>query len=173
VSAESPQISFRAATIADAESLARGVVDGVEGYRDFAPDGWSPPSLATEAEHLRERLADAEVWCLLAEADGEVVGQITVLPAARAARPVDDPRLAHLSNIFVRQDMWGGGVARALHEAGVEAARGRGFTEMRLFCAVGQARARRFYEREGWVPEGEEFHDPVPGLVLLEYRLAL
>ena len=68
-------ISFRAATVADAEALARGVVEGVEGYRAFAPPEWSPPALATEIEHLQERLADDEVWCLLAEVGGEVVGQ--------------------------------------------------------------------------------------------------
>jgi GNAT superfamily N-acetyltransferase len=163
-------ISFRAATLADAEALAHGVVDGVEGYRAFAPPDWSPPSLASEIEHLRERLADEQVWCLLAEAGGEVVGQITVLPAARAGRPLDEPGLAHLSNIFVREDLWGSGLARELQAAGVEAARAHGFTAMRLFVAAGQARARRFYEREGWVRVGEEFYDPVPGLVLLEYR---
>jgi GNAT superfamily N-acetyltransferase len=163
-------ISFRAATLADAEALAHGVVDGVEGYRAFAPPDWSPPSLASEIEHLRERLADEQVWCLLAEVDGEVVGQITVLPAARAGRPLDEPGLAHLSNIFVREDLWGSGLARELQAAGVEAARAHGFTAMRLFVAAGQARARRFYEREGWVRVGEEFYDPVPGLVLLEYR---
>ena len=168
-----PPISFRAATVADAGSLARGVVAGVEGYRAFAPDGWAPPSLTGEVEHLHERLADEQVWCLLAEAGGEVVGQITVLPASRAPRAVDEPALAHLSNIFVREDMWGSGLARALQAAGVEAARERGFTQMRLFVAVGQARARRFYEREGWVPTGDEFFDPVPGLQLVEYRLAL
>jgi GNAT superfamily N-acetyltransferase len=168
-----PQPSFRAATPADAENLARAVVDGVEDYRSFAPPGWTPPSLAGEVEHLHALLGDDQAWCLLAEADGELVGQVTVLPAARAARPVDDPALAHLSNIFLRRDRWGSGLAGALHAAAVDAARERGFTEMRLFTAAGQARARRFYEREGWVRAGVEFHDPVPNLVLIEYRLAL
>ena len=133
--------AFRAAAPADAEELARAVVDGVEDYRSFAPPGWAPPSLAGEIEHLHALLGDEHVWCLLAEADGELVGQVTVLPAARAARPVDDPALAHLSNIFVRRDRWGTGLAGALHTAAVEAARERGFTEMRLFTAAGQARA--------------------------------
>ena len=44
---------------------------------------------------------------------------------------------------------------------------------MRLFTPVGHGRARRFYEREGWVPAGEEFHDAGPDLVLIEYRYAL
>ena len=44
---------------------------------------------------------------------------------------------------------------------------------MRLFTPAGQARARRFYEREGWVQAGAEFHEPALGLALVEYRYAL
>jgi GNAT superfamily N-acetyltransferase len=161
---------LRAAGAADAERLARLVVDGVQDYRSFAPSGWTPPSLADEVEHLHELLPDPHVWCLLAERDGELVGEVTVLPAARAARPVDDPALAHLRSLFVRSDFWGTGLASALNAAAVAAARERGFAQLRLFTPAGQRRARRFYEREGWKPVGDEFHDPGPGLVLVEYR---
>ena len=44
---------------------------------------------------------------------------------------------------------------------------------MRLFTPAPQARARRFYEREGWAAVGDEFHDPGPNLVVIEYRRAL
>jgi hypothetical protein len=36
----------------------------------------------------------------------------------------------------------------------------------------GQARARRFYEREGWQAAGELFDNPL-GLLLVEYRRGL
>jgi hypothetical protein len=52
-------------------------------------------------------------------------------------------------------------------------ARERGSARMRLFTPAGHGRARRFYEREGWVPAGEEFHAAGPNLVLIEYRYAL
>ncbi len=39
--------------------------------------------------------------------------------------------------------------------------------------AAGQARARRFYEREGWVPVSDPFDDPIPGLTMIEYRYTL
>jgi GNAT superfamily N-acetyltransferase len=113
------------------------------------------------------------VWCLFAESGGRVVGQITVLPAARAARPADDAALAHVRNLFVDREFWGMGLASALHDAAVQAARERGFAQMRLFTPAAQRRARRFYEREGWVQVGEEFHDPAPGLVFVEYRYTL
>lgn len=166
-------IHLRRATIADAEPLARGVLDGVEDYPSFAPPGWTAPSLDAEIEHLRESLADEDVCCLIADSGGDVVGQITVLPAAGAPHPVDDASLGHISNLFVRRDRWGAGLARDLHRAVLEAAGERGFTELRLFVAAGQARARRFYEREGWLPAGDPFDDPIPGLTMIEYRYTL
>lgn len=166
-------LRLRRATSEDAPSLARGVIDGVADYPAFAPPDWRPPALADETRHLAAVLADERVHCVIAERDGAVVGQVTVMPAEQAAHPVPDPRLAHLSNLFVDRSEWGSGLAVALTRAAADAARERGFGELRLFVAEGQARARRFYEREGWRPRGDAWHDPVPGLRMLEYRMPL
>jgi GNAT superfamily N-acetyltransferase len=166
-------IRLRRATIADAESLVGGFIEGVADYPSFAPPGWTAPSFDAELKHLRGALADPEVCCLIAESEGALVGQITILPAARAPHPVADPSLAHISNLFVRRDHWGAGLATDLHRAALEVATARGVRELRLFVAAGQARARRFYEREGWLPEGDPFDDPVPGLTMIEYRYRL
>jgi len=166
-------IQLRRASVADARALAEGVIEGVADYPAFAPPGWSAPSLEAEVAHLQSSLADDAVYCVVAERDGAVVGQITLLAAARAPHAVDDPRLAHVSNLFVRRDHWGGGLARELHAAAMDVARDGGFTQLRLFVAEGQGRARRFYEREGWQPAGEPFDDPVPGLTMIEYRRAV
>jgi GNAT superfamily N-acetyltransferase len=163
-------IRLRRATAADAEALARGVIEGVEDYPSFAPPGWTAPSFDAERTHLRATLSDPDVWCLVAESGGALVGQITMLSAARAPHPVEDPSLAHISNLFVRRDHWGTGLASDLHRAALEQAAARGFTELRLFVAAGQTRARRFYEREGWEPASDEFEDPTPGLTMIEYR---
>jgi GNAT superfamily N-acetyltransferase len=163
----------RPATAADAEALARGVIDGVAEYPAFAPAGWTGPDLDGELAHAREVVSRPDAHCLVAEVDGEVVGQITVVPAASGPRPVDDPGLGHLSNLMVRRDHWGSGAARALHAAIVQDSRARGMTALRLFVAAGQARARRFYEREGWRPVTEPAFDPIPGLDMVEYRLTL
>jgi GNAT superfamily N-acetyltransferase len=171
--ARDDSICIRRATRSDAESLARRVVEGVEDYPSFAPPGWTAPSLEAELEHLRELLAAPHVCCLVAESEGRLLGQITFLPAARAPHAVEDSSLAHISNLFVRRECWGAGLATDLHRAAVEAAAARGFTKLRLFVAAGQARARRFYEREGWVPAGDPFDDPVPGLTMIEYRYEL
>jgi GNAT superfamily N-acetyltransferase len=167
-----PEDAFelRRATAADAEALARGAVEGVEDYPAFAPPGWSGPSYDHELAETRVLLADPDYHCLVAEAEGAVVGQVTVVPAATAVRPVPDPSLAHLRNLYVARARWGSGLAAALLEAAETDARERGFAAMRLFVAEGQARARRFYGREGWAPQGEPFLDPAPGLPMVEYR---
>ena len=166
-------IRIRRATRDDAEALALGVVEGVEDYPSFAPPGWTAPSFQAELEHVRDALADADVYCLVAEAGSGLVGQISLLPGARAPYPVDDSSLAHISNLVVRRDYWGAGLASALHRAALEAADARGFTELRLFVAAGHARARRFYEREGWLPVSDPFADPIWGLTFIEYRYRL
>jgi GNAT superfamily N-acetyltransferase len=164
---------IRRATSADAEPLALGVIQGVEDYPSFAPPGWTGPSFEAELKHVREALADPDVCCLVAESGGGLLGQITLMPAMRAPHSVDDSSLAHISNLFVRRDHWGVGLAFDLHRAALEAAGARGFTQLRLFVAAGQARARRFYEREGWLPASDPFDDPIPGLTMIEYRYRL
>ena len=166
-------IRFRRATSADAEPLARGVLDGVADYPAFAPDGWTGPSFEDELAHHRDDLTKEHVHCIVAERDGQLLGQITVVPAALAPHPVEDPELGHVRNLFVARGEWGSGLAGRLHAAVVEAARGLGMTALRLYVAEGQARARRFYEREGWRAAGEPYHDPAPGLRMVEYRLPI
>ena len=158
---------------ADADALARGAVEGVADYVAFAPPGWAPPELPAELVSTQVVLADPDFHCFVAELAGTVVGQVTVVPAAKAARPVDDPKLAHLRNLSVAREQWGSGLATALLRAAEDDARSRGFTALRLFVAEGQARARRFYGREGWEPAGEPFFDAVPGLSMVEYRRPL
>ena len=124
-------------------------------------------------EGLAARLDLPTVWGLLAEHDAEVAGYVTLLPAADSRKPVDDPGLAHFWMLFVRARWWGTGLARRLHAAACEAAAARGFTAMRLYTPAEQARARRFYEREGWSAAGEPYADPELGLTIVEYRRPL
>ena len=140
---------LRRATTEDAAALARGVVEGVADYPAFAPAGWTGPSFEDELAHHREDLGEAHFHCIVAELDGAIVGQITVVPAARAPRAVGDPALGHVRNLFVDRSQWGSGLATRLHTAVVDAARELGFAELRLFVAEGQARARRFYGAGG------------------------
>jgi GNAT superfamily N-acetyltransferase len=166
-------LTFRTATPDDAARMAVLVVEGFETYRAFAPATWRPPTAEHETVIMERGLGRPDVWSMLAEHGGDLVGHAAVLPAAAARRPVADARLAHLWYLFVRPAWWGSGLASRLHDAAVSAARASGFTAMRLFTPAGQQRARRFYEREGWVLVDAPTFDEGFGLGLAEYRLAL
>jgi GNAT superfamily N-acetyltransferase len=161
--------ALRLATPADAGEMAENLIDGFESYRDFAPPGWEPPTLEHELRIISEQLGHPDVWGLLAAADGEPAGHVSLMPASRSRDPVDDPHLAHFWHLFVRRSHWGTGLARDLHAAAVAEAARRSYTTLRLATPAGQARARRFYEREGWTVSRPEI-DTGLGIPLVEYR---
>jgi GNAT superfamily N-acetyltransferase len=160
------------AKLEDAEAVGACVAVGFEGYRGFAPRGWRPPDAASQVAHFRRLFESGRMWSLLAESEDELAGQVSFVPAAASPVPVDDAALAHLSGLFVGERWWGSGLAGDLHARALAEASARGFTAMRLFTPTGQARARRFYEREGWVTGTLEF-DLAGGLPAIEYRREL
>jgi GNAT superfamily N-acetyltransferase len=166
-------VSFRTSTPADAPEIARTLELAFDSYRDIAPPGWSPPPV--EEDPIRVRLRNPAVWCQVAQLDRTLVGHVALTPASlHASYPIDDPTLAHLWQMFVRREHWGSGIATALHDAVLDEARRRGYTEFRLYTPAKQLRARGFYEREGWRMVGDPFaEETLGGMELVEYRRPL
>lgn len=164
--------TYRPAAPDDAAAIAALVVECFRAYVSFAPDGWAPPGddAARElAEELGRRLAGS-AWGFVAEDGDALAGVATLLPAREANRPDPDPALVHLWQLFVAEPHWGTGVAVRLHADALASAAARGFTSARLFTPAGQARSRRFYEREGWATVAPPFFDERIGFVVVEYR---
>jgi predicted cupin superfamily sugar epimerase/GNAT superfamily N-acetyltransferase len=110
-------------------------------------DGRVPDALvAMRTEASFQERAVAEVpHAVVAERGGVVVGFVAT----------GDDEVAEL---FVAQDARGAGVARLLLAAGEGAVRRAGHRTACLGVVVGNARARRFYEREGWRDAGDVDH---------------
>jgi putative acetyltransferase len=159
-------VNLRPATADDAPALLGAMLEGFETYRSFAPPGWEPTPVPLGA--MRERIVSSAAWMLVAEDDG-LAGHVGFLASAESGHPDPDPELAHLWQLFVRRAQWGSGLATDLLARAIDEARARGFARMRLFTPAGQARARRFYEREGWRLV-REFDEPRLGLDMAEYR---
>jgi predicted N-acetyltransferase YhbS len=165
--------TLREAGLADADAIARLTHDSFRDYSAFAPPDWEPPALEEEGRRMRESLTHPDAWCQVAESDGEHVGHVGFMPATISRAPTDEPGLAHFSMLFVRPSHWGTGLATELHGEAVREAAARGYSSMRLFTPAGQVRARRFYEREGWIAAGEPVQDDDFGIPVVEYRLPL
>ena len=77
---------------------------------------------------------------LVAELDGQVAGFAAL----------DGPEL---DGLFVRPDWWGRGIGRALIQEAVHESRRRGLSLVTVLASPG---ARQFYEKCGFLVEGEE-----------------
>ena len=167
-----PGFALRDALPDDAGAIAAAVARGFDGYRSFAPAGWEPPPVEREVELVRVTLSSRDTWCVIAERDGAMAAHCLFAPAAIGTFATDEPGLAQLRGLFVEREWWGSGLALELHSMAIAEAAGRGWTAMRLFTPAGQARARRFYEREEWTLRGEPF-ELANGLPAVEYRRPL
>src|SRR4051794_24233249 len=143
--------------------------EGFETYCEFMPAGWEPTM--PPADGFRERIATASTFTLVAEED-DLAGHVSFVPSDVSGHAAPEPGLAHLWQLFVREPYWGTGLATELMQRALAEARAQGFAEMRLFTPAGQARARRFYEREGFALI-RVFDEPRLSMDMAEYRRAL
>ncbi|WP_104100767.1 GNAT family N-acetyltransferase [Cryobacterium sp. M96] len=159
-------IEIRTATATDAAALAELAV------ATFALA--CPPHTSAEAiaAFLRDVLAEGNFDAYLADPDrlilvAEVAGEAGVMLGYTMlvfAEPADDDAraaatirpTAELSKCYLRAETHGRGVAAALMNATLDAARARGAAGSWLGVNQENARAIRFYEKNGFVTVGEK-----------------
>lgn len=162
--------TLRPATVADAPAAAALGLAGMETYRAWAGPGWEPR--ADGPRRVAERLRHG--WGTVAEDGGDVVGFGAFEPAREQPRlGALVPGLAHVWAVFTAESHWGTGVATELLDALVAEMRRRGLRAARLMTPAGQARARRFYAREGWTEQGPPYAVSELGLEIVELRRPL
>jgi ribosomal protein S18 acetylase RimI-like enzyme len=134
-------VTLRAARAADVDAIAeiwhRGWGDGHLGN---VPDALLEHR---RFEHFHERVPPRIAESVVADVDGRVVGFVTV-------------REDEVEQLYVAAETRGTGVADALLRRAEEMVAAR-FETAWLSVVEGNARARRFYERNGWRDAG--MHD--------------
>lgn len=174
-SVQAVDLELRRAGVDDAAALARTTQLGFESYRAWAHPGWRPPDHRLELRGIRERLRRDDAWCMIAiDPEGEPAGHVALLAASEREPPhAPIPGRAHLWMLFVRPPWWGTGLAVRLHALVLAEAVHRGFESMQLYTPAEHARARAFYEREGWTADSRTFAEPMLDLELVIYRRRL
>ena len=135
----------RPARAADGRDLARIDLATWSPATSPAP----PPAEPAAYTFFDERTTPADV--LVAELDGAVAGYVKLRPVT----PL--PAHAHvllIGGLAVDPALHGHGAGRALLDAAVREARARGARKVTLRVLGSNARARRLYERCGFVVEG-------------------
>lgn len=84
-------------------------------------------------------------------------------------------RGSELCGLYVDPDRWGTGVGRALIARARAELAVAGVDEAHLWLLAGNARAQRFYERDGWSSDGTRRTDTVWGITVdeIEFRRRL
>jgi GNAT superfamily N-acetyltransferase len=153
-------VHVREATMAD-RNFITGVVPRL---RAFGPPPLRPAAALdrAEVEALEHALDDPASDAVLLVAELEGVGPAGVALADTATDYFTHERHGHLSIIIVSEEGEGHGVGRALLEA-VEAwsaAQGHRFITLNVF--TGNQRARRVYERAGYVEDTVRYVKELP-----------
>lgn len=146
-------VTLRAATAADADAIASIWYSGWgDGHFGNVPD--ELVAIRTKEsfwERAPGRIGDTTV----AVAGDEVAGFVMVVAA-------------EVEQVYVSGEHRGSGVAGALLAEAARQVKANGYDEAWLAVATGNARARRFYERSGWVDAGAfdypatTDHEPIP-----------
>jgi ribosomal protein S18 acetylase RimI-like enzyme len=88
----------------------------------------------------------------LAEVGGTVVG--FALTGRAGDADLDPVQVGEIYAMYVLPDAWGAGVGRMLLQRTVTDFRARGYRRAVLWVLESNARARRFYEAQGWKADG-------------------
>lgn len=132
-------VRVRRASLDDADAIARIWHDGwADGHAGHVPDElYRHRTVASYPPRVRARLAST--W--VAEAGGAVRGFVVVVDA-------------EVEQVYVDAAARGSGVAAALLARAESVVADAGHDRAWLAVVAGNARARRFYERSGWVDAG-------------------
>jgi GNAT superfamily N-acetyltransferase len=160
---------IRLAEPADAMAVARVHVRSWQvAYRSLIPDDYLD-SLRPEDRAQRYDFATrdpAKPRTIIAIEDGLIRGFATTMPS----RDADLPDYGELAALYVDPEQWGRGSGVALISAARAQLIERDFENALLWVLVGNARAERFYQIDGWAPDGMRRTDSTRGVVLNDIR---
>jgi GNAT superfamily N-acetyltransferase len=122
-------------------------------------------ALAIDEARWRQRLVEppAGWWIGVAEEGGDVVGFVAIGPSR------DERGIGELYAIYVDPDAWSTGAGTALIARAEERLR-ETYAVATLWVLDDNPRARRFYERAGWQPDGARKAEERLGVSAAEVR---
>jgi GNAT superfamily N-acetyltransferase len=139
-------------------------------YQGMVPQDYLDALTVDEDARMRCDIfarSTGSVLNLVAEEDGAIVGWAALGPSKEEDRKPQDGELLAL---YAAPDRLGTGVGKVLMQQTLVAARERSFTRIVLWVIATNTRARRFYERGGFVLDGYPTDWSVNGTAVPEVR---
>jgi ribosomal protein S18 acetylase RimI-like enzyme len=148
------KLTLRQATRADAHAIAEiHVAAWRAAYRDLMPQSYLESLSIDERAHMWEKTIakPGPAQLALAELDGEPAGFCLYGPTRDRVEETD---VAEIYAVNVHPRRWRQGAGRLLCTHALEDAAAREHSAMTLWVMSGNGRARRFYQRLGFAPDG-------------------
>ncbi|CAL9643478.1 N-acetyltransferase family protein [Streptomyces sp. enrichment culture] len=167
-------VRVREMVLADCDRVSLIRVRGWQSaYRGLMPqphlDAMDPAADAERRRALFARAPEGVVNLVAEDEGGEVVGWACHGPYRDGEQRTAD---AELYAVYVDPARLDAGVGRALLAESVRRCETAGHPRMLLWVLKGNTRARRFYERAGFCPDGAEEPYEVDGVPVPEVRYA-
>jgi GNAT superfamily N-acetyltransferase len=167
------RIQIRPAKVRDVRAIAKvHVRSWQEAYQGLVPqdylDGLDPARRAAGWEQSVRSLPRPGRGVLVAETSDGVVGFSSFCPARDS--DCDPERVGLVLTIYLLPSALGKGIGRSLMAAVVSALADAGYAEAVLWVLDTNARARSFYAKAGWAPDGAAKQDDELGVTLSEVR---
>jgi GNAT superfamily N-acetyltransferase len=172
--AKPPAIALvRPATPGDEPGIARvHVASWQDAYRGHMPAEFlASLDVGQRADAWRRRLPAARQNrgdVLVAVSGADIAGFVHYGPSRDD--DADPGRTGEIGAIYLRPESIGHGVGRLLMERAVAGLTEFGYVDATLWVFDANARARRFYERAGWAPDGAVLTDDSGGFTIHEVR---
>ncbi len=165
-------VRVRDATVDDAPGIAAvHVASWKDAYAGLLPaavlDGLS---VAQRRRHWRRVLDPSSVDRVVIAARGDELLGFAHVGTAHDADA--GPGTGQLVTIYLHPDVWGTGIGRQVHDAGLARLAERGHRRAVLWMLSTNARAARFYERQGWERDGCIRVQQFGGAVVIDHRWA-
>jgi ribosomal protein S18 acetylase RimI-like enzyme len=165
-------MAIRFATLADAPLIAQVHVASYKAaYRGQLPSaGLDKIDVQDRTLRWQEILADRSSSTLAYESHGQVVGFVHYGPSRDS--DAEPQRVGEIASIYVNPSSWGTGVGQALIQEAIQRLIASGFEEISLWVLATNERARRSYERAGFVLDGAVKEDTKLGtpVKIVRYR---
>jgi RimJ/RimL family protein N-acetyltransferase len=165
---------LRPATEADARAIAELQVQAWRwAYRELLPSAYLAAMSVEAREQMWSRMLARPALlpgAIVRDEDGRLRGF-----AAYGRAHDGDPGArdaGQLLALYLDEDLVGRGAGHALHDAALDALRAAGLQRSILWVLENNARARAFYARHDWAPDGVEKRCPFGDEHRLELRLS-
>jgi GNAT superfamily N-acetyltransferase len=164
---------IRAARVADAAQIAVVHVRSWQAaYRGLLPqaylDGLDPAQRVGRWERALAGGAAGRAGVLVADAGGTLLGFVGYSPSRDS--DADPDRVGEIGAIYLVSSAWGKGIGALLMNAALAYLAEAKFSQATLWVLDTNARARQFYEADGWSADGAHQLDESRGFPVAQVR---